>query len=216
MTIKWLSNSLRIIHWTAHAHEVHFQLDLCGGKIEYQDLLRYLSVAFQVGDNEANLLAEFYRHSQHAKESEEVFADELQLLARKVISKKPDFRVNLDTTLKQQYANQLYDCNSTSIAKTLLLQMPKVSFMQFRNELARDLGTHQHSTIASGKSISTSQLGSDLRRRELLLHPSSSGIRKLVPSTPRSKTYILNWMCSCQKYSNLGIAQSSCITDGLY
>ena len=69
--------------------EVEFQLDLCGGKIEYQDLLKHLSIGFQGGNDEANLLAEFYSHSQHPKELEEVFADELQPLARKVISKKP-------------------------------------------------------------------------------------------------------------------------------
>ena len=71
--------------------EVEFQLDLCGSKIEYQDLLKHLSIAFQGDNDEVNILAEFYSHSQHAKESEEVFADELQLLARKVISKKPNF-----------------------------------------------------------------------------------------------------------------------------
>ena len=88
-----------------------------------------------------------------------MFADELQLLARKVINKKPNFRVNLDTMLKQWYTNQLHDCNSTSIAKTLLLQIPQVSVMQFRNEPARVLGTHQHSSKMSGKSISTSSVG---------------------------------------------------------
>ena len=72
-------------------HKVKFQLDLCGGEIEFQDMLKHLSIAFQGGDNEANILAEFYSHLQHAKESEEAFADERQLLARKVISKKPDF-----------------------------------------------------------------------------------------------------------------------------
>ena len=117
-------------------HEVEFQLYLCSGEITYQDLLKHLSIAFQGGDNEANILTEFYSYAQHSKESEEVFADELQLLARKVISKKPNFHINLDTMLKQWYANQLYDRNSASIAKTLLLQMPHVSFTQFRNELA--------------------------------------------------------------------------------
>ena len=67
--------------------EVEFQLDLCGGEITYQDLLKHLSVTFQGGDDEANILAKFYSHAQCSKESEEVFADELQLLARKVISK---------------------------------------------------------------------------------------------------------------------------------
>ena len=53
---------------SAH-QEVEFQLDLCGGIITYQDLLRHLSIAFQGGDEEANLLAEFYSHGQKLKES---------------------------------------------------------------------------------------------------------------------------------------------------
>ena len=57
---------------SAHC-EVEFQLDLCGSKISYQDLLKHLSVAFQGGKDEANLLAKFYSHGQKAKESEEAF-----------------------------------------------------------------------------------------------------------------------------------------------
>ena len=68
--------------------EVEFQLDLCGGVISYQNLLKHLSIAFQGGDDKANLLAEFYSRAQKVKESEEAFADELQILARKVIVKK--------------------------------------------------------------------------------------------------------------------------------
>ena len=68
---------------------------------------------------EANLLAEFYSRGQKLKESEGAFVDKLQILARKVIIKKPDFRVNLNTTLKQHYASQLYVCNSASIAQNL-------------------------------------------------------------------------------------------------
>ena len=127
---------------SAH-YKVGFQMNLCGSKISYHDLLKDLSVAFQGGEDETNLLAEFYSHGQKAKESEEAFADELQILAHKVISKKPDSRHDLDRTLKQCYASQLYDQNSASIAKTLLMQIPQMSFTQFQNELARVLGTHQ-------------------------------------------------------------------------
>ena len=67
---------------SAH-HEVKFQLDLCGGHIPYKELLEHLSVAFQGGDNEANVLMEFYSCAQKLKESKEAFADELQLLAWK-------------------------------------------------------------------------------------------------------------------------------------
>ena len=58
---------------TAHC-EVEFQLDLCGGEITYQDLLKHPSIAFQGGDDEANILAKFYSHAQRSKESEEVFS----------------------------------------------------------------------------------------------------------------------------------------------
>ena len=94
-------------------------------------MLKHLSITFQGGEDEVNLLAEFYSHGQKAKESEEAFADKLQILACKVISKKPDFRQDLDMTLKQHYVSQLYDKNSASIAKTLLMQMPQMSFTQF-------------------------------------------------------------------------------------
>ena len=71
--------------------EVKFQLDLCGSDISYKELLEHLSVTFQGGDDKANVLTEFYSHAQKMRESEEAFEDELQLLACKVISKKPDF-----------------------------------------------------------------------------------------------------------------------------
>ena len=61
--------------------EVKFQLDLCRGIITYQDLLKHLSITFQGGDEEANLIAKFYSRGQKSKESEEAFANELQILA---------------------------------------------------------------------------------------------------------------------------------------
>ena len=98
------------------------------------------------------------------RESEEAFVDELQLLAWKGLSKKQEFRHNLDATLKQCYVNQLYDCNNASIAKTLLLQMPEVTFTQFRSELAKVLGTRQcskSSTRVVSVSVVESNLGND-------------------------------------------------------
>ena len=147
--------------------EVEFQLNLCGGNITYQDLLQHLGITFQGGDDEANILAEFYSRRQYAKESEESFADELQLLVRKVISKKPDFKVNLDNTMKQRYASQLYDRSNVSIAKALLLQMPTVSFTQYQNELARVLGTRQRqSKGVSTRAVSATQEGTESEGEE--------------------------------------------------
>ena len=103
--------------------------------------------------------------------------DELQILTQKVIIKKPDFRVNLDSTLKQCYTSQLYDHNSMSIAKTLLVQMQKCSFTEFCNELARVLGTRQHAIWkASVKPVSTRSVEFESGEEDAL--PSKSQIKK--------------------------------------
>ena len=159
--------------------EVKFQLDLCGRDITYQKLLRHLSIAFQGGDDEANLLEEFYSCRQKQKESEEAFVDELQILACKVIIKKPDFRVNLDTTLKQRYASQLLDHNSTSIAKTLLVQMQQCSFAEFRYELARVLDTRWCAiSKASAKPVMTKSVEVEEEEEEDAPIPSSKSLAK--------------------------------------
>ena len=166
--------------------EVEFQLDLCGGVITYEDLLKHLSIAFQGGDDEASLLAEFYSRVQKTKETEEAFADELQILARKVIVKKPDFRVNLDSTLKQRYASQLLDRNSASIAKTLLVQMSKCSFTEFRNELARVLDTRRKAIAkASLKPVSTKAIEVEEDEEQDAPLPSTKSSNK--PSTTITK-----------------------------
>ena len=160
-------------------HEVEFQLDLCSSGISFQDLLRHLSVTFQGGNDEANLLVEFYSHAQKVKESEEVFANELQILAQKFIIKKLDFQVNLDSTLKQCYTSQLYDHNIATIMKTLLVQKQKCSFTEFHNELARVLGTRQCAiSKASVKPMSTRLVEVESGEEDDEPLPSKSQIRK--------------------------------------
>ena len=70
--------------------------------------------------------------------------------------------------LKQQYANQLYNCNNAPITKTLLLQMPKVTFTQFCNELARVIGTCQHSKDST-KAVPVSAVGTSSEGEEMSL-----------------------------------------------
>ena len=74
------------------------------------------------------MLTEFYSCAQKLRELEEVFADELQLLARKVISKKARISDRISMLpLSSTMQTNLYNRNSASIVKILLLQMPKVT-----------------------------------------------------------------------------------------
>ena len=61
--------------------------------------------------------------------------------------------------------NQLFDCSNALIAKTLLLQMPKVTFTQFHNGLARVLGTYQCSK-SNTKALSVSAVEPELENVE--------------------------------------------------
>ena len=64
-------------------------------------------------------------------------------------------------------ASQLYDRSNASIAKALLLQMPMVSFTQYRNELARVLGTRQHQNKGvSSKAIVATHEGTESEGEE--------------------------------------------------
>ena len=51
--------------------EVKYQLDLNGAEMSYKDLLEHLNLTFAGGEDESTLMADFYSHTQKAKESEE-------------------------------------------------------------------------------------------------------------------------------------------------
>ena len=114
--------------------EVKYQLDLNRIDMSYVALLEHLSLAFVGGKDKSTLMADFYSWSQKVKEFEESFADaSLQVLAQKVISKKPTFQKGLDSILKKQYANQLFDWHNATIMKSLLSQLyPQTSFISIQ------------------------------------------------------------------------------------
>ena len=140
--------------------EVKYQLDLNGAEMSYKDLLEHLNLTFMGGEDESTLMADFYSYTQKVKESEESFADELQVLAQKFISKKPNFQQGLDSVLKNQYSKQLYDHHSAAIVKSLLFQLsPQTSFTQFRSKLLCILGIQNKKEHVKATAVVTSQVG---------------------------------------------------------
>ena len=114
------------------------------------------------GEDQSTLMDDFYSHTQKVKGLEESFAVELQVLAKKVISKRPNFWQGLDSVLKNQYAKQLHDHHSAAIVKSLLFQIPpQTSFTQFRSELSWILGTWNKKEHAKAMAVVTSQVGQE-------------------------------------------------------
>ena len=76
-------------------------------------------------------------------ESEDVFADNLQILIRKIIAHKPSFRAEANKQLKYQYAHKLHDQYYAAIAHSALQTSDHMeSFIQFDGHLAITFGNY--------------------------------------------------------------------------
>ena len=107
----------------------------------FSGLMKELSTAFSSCEDDASLMAEFYSRKQLAKENDDDFAEQLQLLARKVITAKPTFRAEAQQALKQQFANGLKDQYHQVTARSILKSKPDLTFVEFRSEIAGVLHT---------------------------------------------------------------------------
>ena len=70
----------------------------------YSRLTEHLRTSFESGETFSSL-GDFYARYQKPKETEDQFADELQVLAREVISICPDWKSQVNEALKTQFTN---------------------------------------------------------------------------------------------------------------
>ena len=103
----------------------------------FQGLIDHLSLAFQSCEMVSSMIADFYNQSQKIWETEDAFADELQLLVRKIVAQKPEFITKANQALKHQYAQNLRDPYFGVVAGGQCLSSPdSESFTQFWGRLA--------------------------------------------------------------------------------
>ena len=94
-------------------------------------LMNELAAVYSPTDDDASLMSEFYGRKQLAKETDDAFAEELQLLARKIINAKPSFRSEANNAMKQQFANGLKDTYHQISARNILQSKPQLTFTEF-------------------------------------------------------------------------------------
>ena len=99
-------------------------------------LLEHLLAAFASGEDKAAIKSKFYGKEQLSKESEDDFAEALQLLSRKILMVNPNFRAECNSTLINQFASGLYDDIMQPLARDLISRKPGISFIQFQAEIA--------------------------------------------------------------------------------
>ena len=99
-------------------------------------LLEHLLAAFASGEDEAAIKSEFYGREQFSKESEDDFMEALQLLSRKILMVNPNFRVECNSALINQFVSGLHDDIMQPLACDLISRKPGISFIQFWAEIA--------------------------------------------------------------------------------
>ena len=103
----------------------------------FQGLIDHLSLMFQSCAMVSSLIADFYSQSQKARETKDMFADELQVLVRKIVACKPEFISEANQALKHQFAQNLKDPYFGVIARgQCLSSLDSKSFIQFQGRLA--------------------------------------------------------------------------------
>ena len=107
------------------AERAHNEVEFYVGMITddqqtFDDLVNHLKYAFQLGKTVSELISDFYSRHQKKNELEDAFADDLQILVRKIIACKPSFRAEANEQLKHQYAHKLHDQYYAAIAHSVL------------------------------------------------------------------------------------------------
>ena len=91
---------------------------------------------FTSGEDEAAIKSEFYGREQFSKESEDDFAEALQLHSRKILMANPNFRAECNSALINQFTSGLHDDIMRPLSHDLISRKPGISFIQFQAEIA--------------------------------------------------------------------------------
>ena len=112
-----------------------------------EGVLDHLTAAFSTGEDESAIKSEFYSRKQLSRETEDDYAEVLQLLARKILIINPGFQTECNSALVYQFANGIRDDIIRPLAKDLVSRKPDIQFVKFRAEVANLSGSRQKRTI---------------------------------------------------------------------
>ena len=136
---QWKAIQLFKDYTSEHAWlEIEYCLGLTpDSKQSFQGLIDHLSLTFQSCETISSLIADFCNWSQKAHETEDMFADKLQVLVQKLVAHKPEFLGEANEALKHQFTQNLRDPYFGVVARGQCLSSPdSESFTQFQGCLA--------------------------------------------------------------------------------
>ena len=131
---------------------INFYLEVTD-KPSVEGLFENLRQVFSSGEDSQQMLAEFYSCIQNPKESVKEFGELLLQIARKIMTAKPEFKVDIDNTLKAHFADGLRDHYHQAMAREMIRSRPTLNYVAYKSEVLKTLGPN-----VKPRSITTSKL----------------------------------------------------------
>ena len=98
---------------------INFYLEVTE-KPSIEGLFKNLKQVFSSGEDGQQMLAEFYSSTQSSTESVKEFGESLLQIARKIMTAKPEFKADIDNTLKAHFVDSLNDHYHQAIAREMI------------------------------------------------------------------------------------------------
>ena len=105
------------------------------------------------GEDGQQMLAEFYSRIQNPKELVKEFGELILQIARKIMTAKLEFEVDINNTLKAHFADGLRDHYHQAMAREMIRSHPTLSYVTYKSEVLKTLGPN-----VKPRSITTSKL----------------------------------------------------------
>ena len=112
------------------------------------------------------MLAEFYSRIQNPKESVKEFGESLLQIARKIMTAKPEFKVDIDNMLKARFTDGLWDHYHQAMAREMIHSRPNLNYVAYKSEVLKTLGPNikPHNIMVS--KLETSDIKSPPKKRK--------------------------------------------------
>ena len=119
-----------------------------------------------MGEDGQQMLAEFYSHTQSSKESVKEFGESLLQIMRKIMTAKPEFKADIDNTLKAYFGDGLKDHYHQTIAREMICSHPMLNYVTFKSEVLKTLGPNVKLQSITVSKLETSDIESLLKKRK--------------------------------------------------
>ena len=129
-------------------------------------LFENLRQVFSSGEDGQQMLAEFYSRVQNQKESVKEFGESLLQIARKIMTTKPEFKVDIDNTLKARFADGLRDHYHQAMAREMIRSRPTLSYVAYKSEVLKTLGPNVKPRSITTSKLETSDVESPPKKRK--------------------------------------------------